>query len=286
MLYDIRIRALFDTGASHSFIDRQFAELHSIHLAPTLHLGRVIVPDHTLDVREFCPRCPVRVGDWIMPVDLLALHKLGEFDVVLGMDWLTQYYATIDCTNRTVIFREPGQQEFVYKGCQSSLFAMTISSSRARQLIRRGCVAYLASISVSNGEAVKIDDIPVVREFGDVFPAELPVGAVVVDGGPGFDRSDIRLCRGHVTREIRLHTRLGRAHECSSGVWLFAFALMSLISGTGAYTVPNEIGSELIFSRPVVTLCLQSLLFRLLRLQRRIEARASRARALPDETPC
>nr|CAD1835720.1 unnamed protein product [Ananas comosus var. bracteatus] len=109
-----------------------------------------------------------------MPVDLLALHKLGEFDVVLGMDWLTQYYATIDCTNRTVTFREPGQQEVVYKGYRSSLFAMTISSSRARQLIRRGCVAYLASISVSDGEAVKIDDIPVVREFRDVFPTELP----------------------------------------------------------------------------------------------------------------
>ncbi|OAY81215.1 Transposon Ty3-G Gag-Pol polyprotein [Ananas comosus] len=34
--------------------------------------------------------------------------------------------------------------------------------------------AYLASISVSDGKTVKIDDIPVVREFGDVFPAELP----------------------------------------------------------------------------------------------------------------
>nr|CAD1842622.1 unnamed protein product [Ananas comosus var. bracteatus] len=71
------------------------------------------------------------------------------------------------------------------------------------------------------------------------------MGAVVVDDGPGFDRSDIRLCRGHVTSEIRLHTRLGRAHECRSGVWLCAFTLMSLISGMGAFTVPSEIGSEL-----------------------------------------
>nr|CAD1821409.1 unnamed protein product [Ananas comosus var. bracteatus] len=109
-----------------------------------------------------------------------------------------------------------------------------------------------------------------------VYFRMLLVGAVVVDDGPEFDRSDIRLCREHVTREIRLHTRLGRAHEYRSGVRLCAFALMSLInSGTGAYTVPNEIGLELI-----------SLLFRLLRLQRRIEARASRARALPDEAPC
>nr|CAD1840676.1 unnamed protein product [Ananas comosus var. bracteatus] len=81
-----------------------------------------------------------------MPVDLLALRKLGEFDVFLGMDWLTKYYATIDCKNRTVTFREPGQTEMVFSGCRSSLFAMTISSSRARQLISCGCVAYLTSV--------------------------------------------------------------------------------------------------------------------------------------------
>nr|CAD1821801.1 unnamed protein product [Ananas comosus var. bracteatus] len=108
LLYGIRVRALFDTGASHSFIDRLFAELHGIPFVSLLHPGRVVVPDHSLDIREFCPSCPVRVGDWIMPVDLLALHKLGEFDVVLGMDWLTKYYATIDCKDRTVTFREPG----------------------------------------------------------------------------------------------------------------------------------------------------------------------------------
>nr|CAD1823326.1 unnamed protein product [Ananas comosus var. bracteatus] len=175
LLYGIRVRALFDTGASHSFIDRLFAELHGIPLVSLLHPGRVVVPDHSLDIREICPSCPVRVGDWIMPADLFALRKLGEFDVVLGMDWLTKYFATIDCKNRTVTFREPGQAEVVYRGCQSSLFAMTISSSRARQLISRGCVAYLATV-VLRGEtdAPRIEDIPVVREFGDVFPAELP----------------------------------------------------------------------------------------------------------------
>nr|CAD1835013.1 unnamed protein product [Ananas comosus var. bracteatus] len=102
LLYGIQVRVLFDTGASHSFIDGLFAELHGIPLTSLLHPGRVIVLDHSLDIREFCPSCPVQVGDWIIPVDLLALHKLGEFDVVLGMDWLTKYYATIDCKDRTL----------------------------------------------------------------------------------------------------------------------------------------------------------------------------------------
>nr|CAD1823370.1 unnamed protein product [Ananas comosus var. bracteatus] len=103
LLNGIRVHALFDTGASHSFIDRLFAELHGIPFVSLLHPGRVVVPDHSLDIREFCPSCPVRVGDWIMPVDLLVLRKLGEFDVVLDMDWLTKYFATIDCKNRTAV---------------------------------------------------------------------------------------------------------------------------------------------------------------------------------------
>nr|CAD1830108.1 unnamed protein product [Ananas comosus var. bracteatus] len=72
--------------------------------------------------------CPVRVGDWIMPVDLLALHKLGEFDVVLGMDWLTKYYATIDCKDQTVTFREPGQAEVVYEDARVRLLFSSIQA--------------------------------------------------------------------------------------------------------------------------------------------------------------
>nr|CAD1834482.1 unnamed protein product [Ananas comosus var. bracteatus] len=146
LLNGIRVRALFDTGASHFFIDWLFAELHGIPLVSLLHPGRVVVPDHSLDIIEYCPSCPVRVEKWIMPVDLLDLRKLWDFDVVLGMDWLTKYYATIDCMNRTVTFREPRQTEVVFRGCRSSLFAMSISSFRARQLISRGCVTYLASV--------------------------------------------------------------------------------------------------------------------------------------------
>nr|CAD1829473.1 unnamed protein product [Ananas comosus var. bracteatus] len=63
LLHGIQVRALFDTGASHSFIDRLFAELHDIPLVSLLHPGRLVVPDHTLDIREFCPSCPVRIGD-------------------------------------------------------------------------------------------------------------------------------------------------------------------------------------------------------------------------------
>ncbi len=52
LINSIQVRALFDTGASFLFIDRLFAEFHGIKILPTLHPGRVLVPDHILDIRE------------------------------------------------------------------------------------------------------------------------------------------------------------------------------------------------------------------------------------------
>nr|CAD1832745.1 unnamed protein product [Ananas comosus var. bracteatus] len=83
LLDGIRVRALFDTGASHSFIDWVFAELHGIPLVPLLHTGHVVVPDHVLDIREYCPSCPVRVGDWIMLVDCQLCASWG----ILTWSW-------------------------------------------------------------------------------------------------------------------------------------------------------------------------------------------------------
>lgn len=76
--------------------------------------------------------CLVQLEKWIMPVDLLVLRQLQNFDILLGMDWLARYYAIIDCRDRIVIFCELGQEEYVYRSCQSTLFAMMISTSKAK----------------------------------------------------------------------------------------------------------------------------------------------------------
>nr|GFB89284.1 reverse transcriptase domain-containing protein [Tanacetum cinerariifolium] len=39
-----------------------------------------------------------------------------EFDIILGMDWLTEHHATIDCRSYRVIFGDIHAPEFVYHG--------------------------------------------------------------------------------------------------------------------------------------------------------------------------
>nr|CAD1830196.1 unnamed protein product [Ananas comosus var. bracteatus] len=174
LINGVRSRAMFDTGATHSFISRSFARMHDIKLQESTSTWRVSGPGRDFVVRKEYSACPVRLGDWIMPIRMLVLKKLKDFDVILGMDWLSKYYATIHCRNKVITFREPGQEEFTYRACRSSYFAATVSATRARKLVNGGCTAYLATVVEVERTTPTLEELSVVREFPDVFPAELP----------------------------------------------------------------------------------------------------------------
>ena len=45
---------------------------------------------------------------------------------------------------------------------------------KARRLLRKSCEAFLALILDSKRKQVNLENIPMIREFPDVFPEELP----------------------------------------------------------------------------------------------------------------
>nr|CAD1837507.1 unnamed protein product [Ananas comosus var. bracteatus] len=173
LINGVRSRAMFDTGAMHSFISRPFTEMHSIEFQLSGSTWRVEGPGRAFVIRKECLACPVQVGNWIMPIRMLVLKKLKDFDAILDMDWLSKSYASIDCKNKVITFREPGQEEFTYRACKSSCFAATVSTTRARKLVNSGCAAYLATVVEVDRMAPALEELSMVREFPDVFPAEL-----------------------------------------------------------------------------------------------------------------
>ncbi|RVW26904.1 Transposon Tf2-12 polyprotein [Vitis vinifera] len=94
----------------------------------------------------------VMIGYREMPVDLVFLD-FQDFDVILGMDWLASYHASVDCFEKRVTF--------------------SIPALRASSLLKKGCQGFLASV-MSNESDLKLEDIPIVREYPDVFPEDLP----------------------------------------------------------------------------------------------------------------
>ena len=101
-----------------------------------------------------------------MPADLVLLDVIG-FDVILGMDWLAQYYATVDCRTKEVIFRIPDENEFRFRGHKSLMPQNLISAITARKMLKRGCQGYLAMVRDVQADIGSVDRVPIVCEFQD-----------------------------------------------------------------------------------------------------------------------
>ena len=101
---------LLDPGATHSFISPAFASRvgcrsssMSTPLSVATPLSEVLITD------TIFPMCSIKIEDREMMAELILLDVI-YFDVILGMDWLSQHYATLDCRLKEVIFRIPGEE--------------------------------------------------------------------------------------------------------------------------------------------------------------------------------
>ncbi|KAK1649047.1 hypothetical protein QYE76_066852 [Lolium multiflorum] len=102
------------------------------------------------------PRCGWRlmeVGCWE--------EKMGQPVVtarywleIMGMNWLEENGALIDCTDKTVSLKSPDGGRIIYQGDKHTRIELELQLNSLKD--------------------VKIEDIPVVNEFQDVFPKELP----------------------------------------------------------------------------------------------------------------
>ena len=88
---------LFDSGASHSFIASSFVlalGLETEEFSPPLFVNTPLGGRAPLD--RICRGCELVILDRHFEFDFIVLGMSG-FDLILGMDWLSTYRATIDC---------------------------------------------------------------------------------------------------------------------------------------------------------------------------------------------
>ena len=90
------------------------------------------------------------------------------------MDWLSKHRAIVDCGQETVVLRCSDQTEVIVQGIGSSVMSNVISTMQAGRFMRKGYETFLVVILDSKRGQVNVEKIPVVKEFLDVFPKELP----------------------------------------------------------------------------------------------------------------
>ena len=105
--------------------------------------------------------------------DLIEL-SFKDFDVILGMDWLSRHQAIVDCRMKRVTLRTPNEDEVTFISERSNHLSNVISVSIARKMVRKGCEVYLAYVIETEKVRPSVSDIPIVSDFSDMFPEELP----------------------------------------------------------------------------------------------------------------
>ena len=94
---------LFDTGATHSFVTASWVESHNIQVTPMYPPMRVSSIGGRTQTDRFCPSARVQIGGIEFPADLIVLgNQNATIDVILGMNWLTKYQASLSCDKRTM----------------------------------------------------------------------------------------------------------------------------------------------------------------------------------------
>ena len=162
-----------DPGATHSFASKPFLDRFQIETQPLEGRMRVSLPAGDPLLADRVVRdSRVLIEEQEFPADLVALD-MRDFDVVLGMDWLSHHRATLDCYKKEVKLHRPGKFEVKFKGLRRELSSCMISAMTAQKMLRKGCQGYLAYVVETGKKGTILDEIPVVREFPDVFPDDI-----------------------------------------------------------------------------------------------------------------
>ncbi|XP_074374565.1 uncharacterized protein LOC141714972 [Apium graveolens] len=134
-------------------------------------LSIILANQDGVSINHVCPHCRIEIAGHVFPANFIPF-QLGEFDVILGMDWLTNFSAQIDYKGKKVVLSTPQGKRVTFNGHKQA--RTFLPSKQAKKLIQKGCEAYLAYVVDKSKEFFNPEDIPVVRDFPDVIPEELP----------------------------------------------------------------------------------------------------------------
>ncbi|KAL5554853.1 hypothetical protein UlMin_037089 [Ulmus minor] len=112
--------ALIDSEATHSFVSPAFTEISDRVIDKIEGVFTTILPSGAVMLsNKWLRDMPIIVDDRELNVNLVVL-EMHDYDVILGMDWLSKYNAKIDCHKKRVSFELTKGQKFAFQGEKKS----------------------------------------------------------------------------------------------------------------------------------------------------------------------
>ena len=93
------------------------------------------------------------------------------------MDWLEQHRVILNYYDKTFTFLNSDEKLVSVKGIVRKTIVRQISALQLKRAVRKGCKAYAVTIideeSKIKTDKLKVEDIPVLKEYVDVLPEEI-----------------------------------------------------------------------------------------------------------------
>jgi hypothetical protein len=142
---------LFDSGASHSFITQKFSVKCQLPFYHTKGSFMIATPGGKIATNQLNRSVPISLGSKIFKTTLLILGLEG-MDIILGADWMTQHRVVLDVAARALEIHSPTFGD--------------LTLYLPNQEPTRSCAFAMIELPLKK--------IPMVCEYVDVFPDELP----------------------------------------------------------------------------------------------------------------
>ena len=133
LLSRLLARVLFDSGTSHSFIAASVVIELGLEVET---LEEPLYVSSPLGIRArigmICRGCELEISRTLLTVDL-RIMDMSEFDVILGIDWLTAYRVVINCECRRVTACTQDGTRVVFQGDKHDILPQTVYESRCQE---------------------------------------------------------------------------------------------------------------------------------------------------------
>ena len=136
-LYDMEIYALIDPSSTHSYVctEHLFDKMPLVEeLEYDMHVTSPL--GYSVNVNRVYKNCPIVIHDRKFSTDLIAF-PFREYDLILGMDWLSKHQAMVDCDKKSVVLKCPNQSTMTVQGIRFGPLFNTISTMQARRFLRK-----------------------------------------------------------------------------------------------------------------------------------------------------
>eukprot|EP00253_Pinus_taeda_P030851 PITA_30851 len=119
--------------------------------------------------------CPFIIADQPVTDDLNIL-PLGSYDILIGMDWLEKHWSLVDCKTKVIYYRDQQGNKKEMQGIKQPVQVRPITTNQLIKCIQKRCQVYAIQVGYANSKdkSISLNSIPIIQEFTDVFPEEIP----------------------------------------------------------------------------------------------------------------